>query len=48
MVATWNRRVIVPIDGMPVPFISLPDLRAAKAAAGRHKDLDHLENLPHA
>jgi len=29
-----------------INVISLPDLRANKAAAGRHKDLDDLEHLP--
>jgi hypothetical protein len=29
-----------------VPVISLADLRKNKRAAGRHKDLDDLENLP--
>lgn len=42
----WRRRVIVEIDGLPVPVISLEDLKAAKRAVGRHKDLDDLENLP--
>jgi hypothetical protein len=34
------------IDGVEVNFISLLDLKANKRAAGRHKDLDDLENLP--
>jgi hypothetical protein len=37
---------VVDIDGTAVPFISLADLRANKRAAGRHKDLNDLENLP--
>lgn len=40
------RAVMFEIDGMRIPTLSLRDLRAAKAAAGRHKDLDDLENLP--
>ena len=31
---------------MPPPFVSLSDLRANKAAAGRVKDRLDLENLP--
>jgi predicted nucleotidyltransferase len=34
------------IDGVEVNFISLLDLKVNKRAAGRHKDLDDLENLP--
>ena len=41
----WRRREIFEIDGLPVPVISLGDLLAAKAAAGRYKDLEDLENL---
>ncbi len=33
-------------DGIEISIISLADLRANKAAAGRHKDLDDLEHLP--
>jgi len=44
--SAWSRRVIIDIDGLPIPVISLQDLKAAKRAAGRHKDLDDLENLP--
>jgi len=42
----WKRRVVTEIDGLEVPVISLEDLKAAKRAAGRHKDLDDLEHLP--
>ena len=41
-----QRALVVDIDGTSVPFISLEDLRANKRAAGRHKDLNDLENLP--
>lgn len=34
------------IDGESVSLISLRHLRANKAAAGRHKDLNDLEHLP--
>jgi hypothetical protein len=34
------------VDGLTVPVISLADLKANKRAAGRHKDLADLENLP--
>ena len=47
---TWARRVITdlpdPRGDIPVPVISLADLRVNKAAAGRPKDLDDLANLP--
>ena len=42
----WKRRVLVDLDGLRVPILSLRDLHAAKRAAGRHRDLDDLENLP--
>jgi hypothetical protein len=44
--ACARRAFVVDIDGTEVPFISLADLRANKRAAGRHKDLNDLENLP--
>ena len=34
------------IDGVDVPVISLADLKTNKRAAGRHKDLADLDNLP--
>lgn len=34
------------LPGMTVPVISLADLKINKRAAGRHKDLADLENLP--
>lgn len=41
-----SRALTVDIDGIPVPVIALDDLKANKRAAGRHKDLADLENLP--
>lgn len=38
-------RVTVEIDGVPVDFIGLDDLRKNKAASGRYQDLADLENL---
>ena len=40
-----NRTVDV-VDDVEVSFISLADLKRNKAASGRHKDLNDLENLP--
>ena len=34
------------LDSLTVPTIALADLKTNKAAAGRHKDLADLENLP--
>jgi hypothetical protein len=34
------------MNGLAVPTIALSDLRVNKRAAGRHKDLADLENLP--
>ena len=39
-------RVSAVIDGVPVPLISLADLKANKRASGRTKDLADLEHLP--
>lgn len=33
-------------DGLTLPVISLDDLKTNKRAAGRHKDLADLDNLP--
>lgn len=40
------RAEVVIVNGVHVPVIALEDLKAAKRAAGRPKDLDDLENLP--
>ena len=44
--ACRERAVEIDLDGVSVPVISLADLKANKRAAGRHKDLADLENLP--
>lgn len=40
------RAVEFDIDGLTVPVISLDDLKTNTRAAGRHKDLADLDNLP--
>ncbi|HWR71600.1 MAG TPA: DUF6036 family nucleotidyltransferase [Nitrospirota bacterium] len=42
----WVNRVVDILDDVEVNIIGLEDLRRNKKAAGRHKDLDDLENLP--
>jgi len=42
----YARRVVATLDGVPVAIISCDDLKRNKRAAGRHKDLSDLENLP--
>jgi len=42
----WAERVTDMMDGVEVNIISLKHLKLNKQAAGRHKDLDDLENLP--
>ena len=41
-----DRAVEFDMDGVTVPVISLEDLKTNKRAAGRHKDLADLDNLP--
>ena len=41
----YSRREVIEIDGVPVNFISLEDLKTNKKASGRHKDLEDLEHL---
>ena len=41
----WERRVEIPLDSLPVPFISLEDLERNKLAAGRLQDLADVEAL---
>lgn len=42
----YSRRETVDIDGIPVNFISIDDLKKNKKASGRYKDLEDLEHLP--
>jgi hypothetical protein len=42
----YSRREVIEIDGIPVNFLSLDDLKKNKRASGRHKDLEDLEHLP--
>ncbi len=42
----YANRIVDRLDDVEVNLISLPHLRINKTAAGRHKDLDDLENLP--
>ena len=42
----FDRRAVVIIEGVPVNFISLEDLKRNKQEIGRHKDLEDLEHLP--
>ena len=41
-----ERAILMDIDGVPVPVISLRDLRTNKKASGRDKDLVDLARLP--
>lgn len=42
----YAARVVDVLDEVEVNLISLPHLKINKKAAGRHKDLNDLENLP--
>ncbi len=42
----YSKRIYDQLDGVDVCLISLEDLKINKAAAGRHKDLTDLEQLP--
>ena len=42
----YSNREAIEIDGIPINFISLQDLKKNKHAAGRYKDLEDLEHLP--
>jgi predicted nucleotidyltransferase len=42
----YRRRNRAVLDGVEATVISLADLRANKAASGRPRDLDDLQNLP--
>ena len=40
-----ERRLVVEVDGLDLPFISLEDFKTNKAAVGRPKDLADLDSL---
>jgi predicted nucleotidyltransferase len=42
----YRARLVTQLDGVAVSLIDLEHLKINKRAAGRHKDLDDLENLP--
>jgi predicted nucleotidyltransferase len=42
----YSNREVIEIDGIPINFISLQDLKKNKHAAGRYKDMEDLEHLP--
>jgi len=42
----YSNREVFEIDGIPINFITLQDLKKNKRAAGRHKDLEDIEHLP--
>lgn len=42
----YARRLSLEIDGIPIPFLHLSDLRQNKASSGRPQDLADLDNLP--
>ena len=42
----WSARIVDVLDEVEVNIIDLNHLKLNKKAAGRHKDLDDLENLP--
>ena len=44
--ACYEQRIVDTIDGIQVNFINLENLKVNKMSAGRHKDLNDLENLP--
>jgi hypothetical protein len=44
--ACYANRAVASIDGVEVSVISLDDLKKNKAASGRLKDLNDLQNLP--
>lgn len=44
-VACFDRRVEVVLDGLPVPFIAVDDLRRNKASSGRPQDIADLAAL---
>ena len=43
--SSWESRVMSEEDGIPIPYLSKPDLITAKKTAGRAQDLADLEEL---
>lgn len=43
--SAYDEKVTEDIDGVPIHFIGLEDLKRNKRAVGRHQDLADLENL---
>jgi hypothetical protein len=41
----WNRRILVEVDNLSVPFISRDDLIANKKAAGHPQDIADVQRL---
>jgi hypothetical protein len=44
--SSWENKITVEVDSMPMHFISLEHLRKNKKSVGRTQDLADLENLP--
>lgn len=42
----FSNREVLEIEGIPINFISLEDLKKNKRAAGRFRDMEDLEHLP--
>ena len=42
----FSRADFTIVEGIPIPVISLDDLRTNKAASGRPRDIDDLRHLP--
>ncbi|MBK8562992.1 MAG: hypothetical protein IPN76_06505 [Saprospiraceae bacterium] len=42
----YQNRLTEAFEGIPVPYLSLEDLRKNKKASGRYKDLNDLQHLP--
>ncbi len=42
----YAHRIVGELDSIPMSLINLEHLKRNKRAAGRHKDLNDLENLP--
>jgi len=42
----FENRLVIEVEGIPISYLSLEDLRENKKASGRFKDLNDLEHLP--